>query len=116
MPETHAARRRRAQELIRETGADAALITARPNVRYLTGYTGSNGVAVIGGNLCAFITDFRYVEQAADEVDPGFDRRQAQQDLLEDVPSVLPDEPLRLAGLPREMTLDAVDDDGVVDA
>jgi hypothetical protein len=52
---------------------------------------------VIGGNLRSFITDFRYVEQAAGEVDPGFDRRQAQQDLLEDVPSVLPEEPLRLA-------------------
>jgi Xaa-Pro aminopeptidase len=43
-----------------------------------------------------FITDFRYVEQAADEVEPSFDRRRAPQDLLEDVPGVLPAGPLRL--------------------
>ena len=30
-----------------------------------------------------FLTDFRYVEQAEDEVDPGFDRR-GERDLLED--------------------------------
>jgi Xaa-Pro aminopeptidase len=43
-----------------------------------------------------FITDFRYVEQAAEEVERSFDRRRAPQDLLEDVPAVLPAEPLRL--------------------
>jgi Xaa-Pro aminopeptidase len=80
-----------------DADVDAILVTDLVNVRYLTGYTGANGVALIGWNLRAFITDFRYVEQAAEEVDAGFDRRQAQQDLLEDVPSVLPEEPLRLA-------------------
>ena len=40
------------------------------NVRYMTGYTGSNGLALVGPQTRAFVTDFRYVEQAADEVDP----------------------------------------------
>src|ERR1700749_4301178 len=61
MPETHAARRRRAQQLIRESGADAALITAGPNVRYLTGLASSNAALLLpaeGTGLVA--TDSRY--------------------------------------------------------
>ena len=54
------------------------------NVRYLSGYTGSNGVAVIGPELRAFFTDFRYVEQAASEV-PDFERVRGERDLLGDV-------------------------------
>jgi len=41
----HAARRARAQELITALGADAALITSPPNVRYLTGLASSNAAA-----------------------------------------------------------------------
>jgi len=47
MPEIHAARRRRAQQLIRDTDADAALITAGPNVRYLTGLASSNAALLL---------------------------------------------------------------------
>src|SRR6516162_4681491 len=42
MPAIHAARRARAQDTIIEAGADAALITSGPNVRYLTGLASSN--------------------------------------------------------------------------
>ena len=82
--------------LLEGAGVDATLVTHPLNVRYLTGFTGSNGVAVVGPQTRVFITDFRYVEQAAEEVEPSFDRRRAPQDLLEDVPGVLPAGPLRL--------------------
>jgi Xaa-Pro aminopeptidase len=65
MPEIHAARRRRAQQLIREADADAALITARPNVRYLTGLASSNAALLLpadGDPVLA--TDFRYLGAA----------------------------------------------------
>jgi Xaa-Pro aminopeptidase len=78
MPETHAARRRRAQELIRETEADAALITARPNVRYLTGLASSNAALLLpaDGDGALLATDSRYT---------GAARRDASDlDLLED--------------------------------
>jgi Xaa-Pro aminopeptidase len=78
MPETHAARRRRAQQLIRETGADAALITARPNVRYLTGLASSNAALLLpaDGDGALLATDSRYT---------GAARRDAPDlDLLED--------------------------------
>jgi Xaa-Pro aminopeptidase len=82
--------------LLEGAGADVMLVTNPLNVRYLTGFTGSNGVAVVGPRTRVFITDFRYVEQSADEVEPSFDRCRAPQDLVEEVPSVLPAGPVRL--------------------
>ena len=55
-------------------GVELLLVTSLVNVRYLTGFTGSNGAALIGPDRRVFVTDFRYVEQAAAEVDPSFDR------------------------------------------
>lgn len=89
-------RARRAVERLPDAGVDALLVTNLVNVRYLTGYTGSNGVAVIGAATHTFVTDFRYVEQAAEEVDPGFDRPRASQDLLDAVEEALPDGAIRL--------------------
>ena len=66
MPEIHAARRQRAQQLIRETGADAALITAGPNVRYLTGLASSNAALLLPaeGDGAVLATDSRYTGAA----------------------------------------------------
>jgi Xaa-Pro aminopeptidase len=66
MPEIHAARRRRAQELIIESGADAALITAGPNVRYLSGLASSNAALLLPaeGDDALLATDSRYTGAA----------------------------------------------------
>jgi Xaa-Pro aminopeptidase len=58
------------------------LVTELCNVRYLTGFTGSNGLALVGQDTRLFVTDFRYVEQAAGEVDPSFERVQAPGELV----------------------------------
>jgi Xaa-Pro aminopeptidase len=47
MPDIHAARRARVQDLTAELGADAALITSLVNVRYLTGLASSNAVLLL---------------------------------------------------------------------
>ncbi|MDA0166459.1 Xaa-Pro peptidase family protein [Solirubrobacter ginsenosidimutans] len=60
---------------------DALLVTEPANLRYVTGFTGSNGFAVVGPQVRRFVTDFRYVEQAKLEV-PDFDREQGPQELL----------------------------------
>src|SRR5579863_1718169 len=52
-----------------EQDLDALVVSFGPNVRYLTGYTGSNGLAVITPDRAAFFTDPRYRIQAAQEVD-----------------------------------------------
>jgi Xaa-Pro aminopeptidase len=64
-----------------ERELDLLLVTDPVNLRYLTGFTGSNGMAVVGPDMRRFITDFRYVEQAASQV-PDFDREQGPPDFL----------------------------------
>jgi Xaa-Pro aminopeptidase len=61
MPQIHAARRERARQQIAEAGADAALITAGPNVRYLTGLASSNAALLLPASGPAVLaTDSRY--------------------------------------------------------
>jgi Xaa-Pro aminopeptidase len=84
--------------LLPEAGVDVMLVTDLVNVRYLTGYTGSNGLALVSDQVRTFGTDFRYVEQAAAEVDASFDRRSVPSatDLLELIEDSLPAGELRL--------------------
>jgi Xaa-Pro aminopeptidase len=86
----------RLAELLPDAGIDVLLTTGPYNVRYLTGYTGSNGIALVGADMRVFVTDFRYIEQAAEEVDESFDRRRSAQDLLGSVGNVLPEGEVRL--------------------
>ncbi len=65
-----------------DAGIDALLVADPVNLRYLTGFTGSNGLAVIGPGLRRFVTDFRYVDQAAAQV-RDFDRERGPRDLLD---------------------------------
>jgi Xaa-Pro aminopeptidase len=64
----HAARRARLISRLQELGADAFLVTRRPNVRYLSGYSGSNGQLILTDGEAQFFTDGRYIEQSAREV------------------------------------------------
>lgn len=52
-----------------ERGLDRMLVTDLTNVRYLTGFTGTNGACVCGPGARLFFTDFRYTERAAAEVE-----------------------------------------------
>ncbi len=63
------------------SGVDALLVTEPANLRYVTGFTGSNGFALVGRDVRRFVTDFRYVEQAKVEVE-GFDQAQGPQELF----------------------------------
>ncbi len=68
----YAGRRERLWQSARERGLEGFLVvnverSDRPNLRYLTGFTGSFGVLLVGEkNL--FATDSRYTEQAGKEV------------------------------------------------
>jgi Xaa-Pro aminopeptidase len=79
-----AARADRVEAQLRERELDALIVTHLMNVRWLTGFTGTNGVAVVGADGSRrFLTDFRYVERAEAEVE-GFERRRGGRDLLAD--------------------------------
>ena len=58
--------------VVRETmdarGLDCLLLCSRENIRYLFGFTGSNGWAIITPEGSSFLTDSRYDEQAHAEV------------------------------------------------
>jgi len=85
-PPSCASRADRVADLLGERDLDALVVTDLVNLRYLVGFTGSNGLGLIGAGRDGerrFVTDFRYLTQAAEEVDGAFGREIANQDLLE---------------------------------
>jgi Xaa-Pro aminopeptidase len=59
----------RLEKLLAECELDRMLVTDLTNVRYLTGFTGTNGACICGPDVRFFLTDFRYTERAAAEVE-----------------------------------------------
>lgn len=65
------ARERRLAALLERMVAshlDALLVTSLPNVRYLTGFSGSSALLLVTGREVHLVTDFRYQMQASAEV------------------------------------------------
>lgn len=54
----------RLRGLFQDKGIDGMLIGSMYNRRYMTGFTGTAGIALISAKEATFITDFRYKEQA----------------------------------------------------
>jgi Xaa-Pro aminopeptidase len=75
MSVAYARRREAVRTQLRERGLDALLVVDLLNIRYLTGFTGSNAALVVHAadqpddeKLTVFCTDGRYVTQAAQQV------------------------------------------------
>jgi Xaa-Pro aminopeptidase len=90
------ARPARVIEALEGRKIDVLLVDALVNVRYLTGFTGSSALALVSPDKLVFVTDFRYVEQAAEQVDAAFERIRAPQELMDAIADVLPPGVLRL--------------------
>ena len=60
--------------VLAERELDSLLVSNLTNVRWLTGFTGTNGAAVVTRDRRLFLTDFRYTEQAEEQVDAAFER------------------------------------------
>lgn len=76
MPESHVRRRAALRSVLQAAELDALLVTDLLNIRYLTGFTGSNAALLLhaGGDAhTVFCTDGRYTEQSAAEV-PDLER------------------------------------------
>ncbi|MBD0280845.1 MAG: aminopeptidase P family protein [Thermoleophilaceae bacterium] len=78
------ARTDRLVRLLDDRELDCLLVTNLVNVRYLTGFTGTNGACVLSREERLFLTDFRYVEQAGGQV-RGYERVEAGRDMLGDL-------------------------------
>jgi Xaa-Pro aminopeptidase len=86
-------RSERLAELVAERELDQLLVgdLVRPgdsersgavNLRYLTGFSGTSGLCVVGPQMRLFLTDFRYRERAEREVPEAFERVEAASQLL----------------------------------
>lgn len=76
MPESHARRRDALRAELRAVELDALLVTDLRNVRYLSGFTGSNAALLVHAadeDRTVFCTDGRYLTQSAAEV-PDLER------------------------------------------
>ena len=61
-------RRQRLAGLLAARGTDAMLVTAAPNVRYLSGFTGDNAALLVRPGKTVLFTDPRYTIQAGQQV------------------------------------------------
>ncbi len=71
---------------LREHELDVLLVGGAVDVRYLCGFTGTNGLALVLAEPDAtprFYTDFRYATQSAEQVPASFAREIVSIDLLE---------------------------------
>ena len=70
-----------------EHDIDGMLLTYGRSLRHITGYSGSNGCALVAADELVFITDFRYKTQAEEQV-PDFERRMAKAELFKELATV----------------------------
>lgn len=68
MPDRRAERQRALRAALAAEGLDGLLVTHLPNIRYLTGFTGSAGLLLVRADEALLVTDFRYATQAPQEV------------------------------------------------
>ena len=61
-------RQNRLKSVLPSHGLDGLLVTHLPNIRYLSGFTGSSAALLVTEAQNVFFTDGRYIEQAREEV------------------------------------------------
>ncbi len=71
----------RVQQRLKAVGLHALFLSAPSSLRYLYGFTGTNGIGLITSDLSYFATDWRYRDQAQEEVH-GAELLVAQRDLV----------------------------------
>ena len=98
-------RRRKIAAGLEERKLDALLVSFSPNLRYLSGFTGSNGNLLILPERSVFFTDPRYLIQAGEEV--SCDVKIAKGPLVLDVAAAIKRMKLSSIGYePARMTCD----------
>lgn len=77
-------RLKKLREQLKHNNIDGILITSNYNRRYITGFTGTAGAALITETEAKFITDFRYVDQAREQA-INFETVELKTSLIEEV-------------------------------
>lgn len=89
------------RQALQQADLPALLVTSAHSRRYLTGFTGTAGVAVITADHAFFITDFRYTEQANEQI-KGFEIIEQKSTLLEAVAQLVEDKQLTQLGFEQD--------------
>jgi Xaa-Pro aminopeptidase len=85
-------------QLVQE-GIDGLLVTHLPNIRYLTGFTGSAALLLLRSDATILITDFRYAVQAPAEAGPAAVVEIDQKSVWDRLGRVLGSHPLSTLGI-----------------
>jgi Xaa-Pro aminopeptidase len=72
----------RLAKLATEKEVDQFFVSDLVNVRYLTGFTGTNGACLVSPDELIFFTDFRYTERAKSEIESEWERPAAERELI----------------------------------
>lgn len=91
----------RARSVLSEQDLDGLLVHQAANRTYLSGFTGSAGIALITALEALLLVDFRYTEQAASEA-AGFEVIKADRQFIETLTEVVRGRGLRRVGFESE--------------
>ncbi|OZS78810.1 Xaa-Pro dipeptidase [Tetzosporium hominis] len=89
------------RQALQQADLPALLVTSAYSRRYLTGFTGTAGVAVITADEAFFITDFRYTEQANDQIE-GYEIIEQKTTLIKAVAQLVEDKQLTKLGFEQD--------------
>lgn len=98
-PDRRAERQSALRRAFEAEGLDGLLVTHLPNIRYLTGFTGSAGVLLVREDTTILISDFRYAAQAPAEVGTAATVEIDQRSVWERLGRVLSARPSRSLGI-----------------
>ena len=87
-------------KIFEKFNCEALLVEDYYNIRFLSGFTGSNGLLLITKELKYLITDFRYIEQAKKQSEKnGFEVIKQSSNVLELVMGILEKENIKTVGI-----------------
>jgi Xaa-Pro aminopeptidase len=98
-PDRRAERQAAVRLKLEDEGLDGLLVTHLPNIRYLTGFSGSAALLLIRPDVATLITDFRYAVQAPAESGDAAVVEIDQRNVWERLGRVLSATPLGALGL-----------------
>lgn len=99
----YTSRLRSLREAFKALQCHAAIVSDLINVRYLTGFSGTSGMVIVTENAAFFLTDFRYEQQASEQVPSEYSITIAQQNLWSEAANLLNDK-ARKIGFEAEHT------------
>ncbi|HEX3232588.1 MAG TPA: aminopeptidase P family protein [Gemmatimonadales bacterium] len=99
LPDRRAERQTALRAALAGEGLDGLLLTHLPNIRYLTGFTGSAAMLLVRADATILITDFRYATQAPGEAGAAAVVEVDQKSVWERLGRVLSAAPMETLGI-----------------